>query len=229
MPPVAFAIAACCGCAPFPKPVRRILSLTEERLPPGAELGIGTLERDNGAHLARILWVGLPREKGECSMKSFLKSWALAAILTAALASVLAPHAAAQTGSISGTVLDLSGKPYSDVGIQAVNEQGAKQDAKTDSNGKYNIQGLRPGIYTVTVVAFPPPNDKQQPYPIGRVQVQNGEEAKMDVNFKEVLAKQGAAVQEQAKKAEEAKVKLEGLKVHFNAGNALIDQEKQVK
>jgi tetratricopeptide (TPR) repeat protein len=162
-------------------------------------------------------------------MKSFLKSWALAAILTAALASVLAPRAAAQTGSISGTVLDLSAKPYSDVGIQAVNEQGAKQDAKTDSDGKYSIHGLRPGIYTVTVVAFPPPNDKQQPFPIGRVQVQNGEEAKMDVNFKEVLAKQGAAVQEQAKKAEEAKAKLEGLKAHFNAGNAIIDQEKQVK
>jgi tetratricopeptide (TPR) repeat protein len=162
-------------------------------------------------------------------MKSFLKSWALAAILTAALASVLAPRAAAQTGSISGTVLDLSAKPYSDVGIQAVSEQGAKQDAKTDSNGKYSIPNLRPGIYTVTVVAFPPPNDKQPPYPIGRVQVRNGEEAKMDVNFKEVLAKQGAAVQEQAKKAEEAKAKLEGLKAHFNAGNALIDQEKQVK
>jgi tetratricopeptide (TPR) repeat protein len=162
-------------------------------------------------------------------MKSFLKSWALAAILTAALASVLAPRAAAQTGSISGTVLDLSAKPYSDVGIQAVSEQGAKQDAKTDSNGKYSIPNLRPGIYTVTVVAFPPPNDKQPPYPIGRVQVQNGEEAKMDVNFKEVLAKQGAAVQEQVKKAEEAKAKLEGLKAHFNAGNAIIDQEKQVK
>ena len=162
-------------------------------------------------------------------MKRFLKSWALAAILMAALASVLAPRAAAQTGSISGTILDLSGKPYSDVGVQAVSEQGAKQDAKTDSNGKYSIHGLRSGIYTVTVVAFPPPNDKQQPYPIGRVQVQSGEDAKMDVNFKEVLAKQGAAVQEQAKKAEEAKAKLEGLKAHFNAGNALIDQEKQVK
>jgi len=162
-------------------------------------------------------------------MKSFLKWWALAAILTAALASVIAPRAAAQTGSISGTVLDLSAKPYSDVGIQAVSEQGAKQDAKTDSNGKYSIPNLRPGIYTVTVVAFPPPNDKQPPYPIGRVQVQNGEEAKMDVNFKEVLAKQGAAVQEQVKKAEEAKAKLEGLKAHFNAGNAIIDQEKQVK
>jgi len=45
-------------------------------------------------------------------MKRFLKSWALAAILMAALASVLAPRVAAQTGSISGTILDVSGKPW---------------------------------------------------------------------------------------------------------------------
>jgi len=36
-------------------------------------------------------------------------------------------------------------------------------------------------------------------------------------------------VQEQLKKNEEAKTKIEGLKAHFNAGNTLIDQEKQAK
>ena len=50
---------------------------------------------------------------------------------------------------------------------------------------------------------------------------------KVDLNFKDVVAKQGAAAQEQVKKVEEAKSKMEGLKAHFNAGNALIDQEKQ--
>jgi tetratricopeptide (TPR) repeat protein len=59
--------------------------------------------------------------------------------------------------------------------------------------------------------------------------VQTGEDAKVDLNFQEIVAKQGAAAQEQVKKAEEAKGKLEGLKAHFNAGNALIDQEKQAK
>jgi len=162
-------------------------------------------------------------------MKRFYKSWALAAVVAAALIFVLAPGAAAQNGSISGTVMDLAGKPYGDVGIQTVNDQGVKQDTKTDSNGKYSFHSLRPGIYTVTVVAFPPPNDKQQPYPITQVQVKSGEDAKADVNFKEVLAKQGAAVQEQAKKQEEARSKMEGLKAHYNAGIALIDQEKQVK
>src|SRR5206468_4021801 len=170
---------------------------------------------------------GSPREKGECSMKSFLKSWALAAILMVALASVLAPRAAAQTGSIAGTILDVNGNPWPEVVIRSVSDQGAKQETKTDSAGKYNLPNLRAGIYTVFVV-FPPPNDKQAPYEV-KCRVQSGEEAKVDLNFKDIVAKQGSAAQEQVKKAEEAKAKLEGLKAHFNAGNALIDQEKQVK
>jgi len=160
-------------------------------------------------------------------MKSFLKSWALAAILMVALASVLAPRAAAQTGSIAGTILDVNGNPWPEVVIRSVSDQGAKQETKTDSAGKYNLPNLRAGIYTVFVV-FPPPNDKQAPYEV-KCRVQSGEEAKVDLNFKDIVAKQGSAAQEQVKKAEEAKAKLEGLKAHFNAGNALIDQEKQVK
>jgi tetratricopeptide (TPR) repeat protein len=160
-------------------------------------------------------------------MKRCLKSWTLAAMLMATLASVLAPRAAAQAGSISGTILDVTGKPWADVGIRAVSEQGAKQETKTDSAGKFSLPNMRSGIYTVFLI-FPPPNDKQAPYEV-KLRVQSGEEAKADVNFKEVVEKQGAAAQEQVKKAEEAKNKIEGLKAHFNAGNALIDQEKQTK
>jgi len=160
-------------------------------------------------------------------MKSFLKSWTLAAILMGALTSVLAPRAAAQTGSIGGTILDVNGNPWAEVVIRSVSDQGAKQETKTDSAGKYSLPNLRAGIYTVFVV-FPPPNDKQAPYEV-KCRVQAGEEAKVDLNFKDIVAKQGSAAQEQVKKAEEAKAKLEGLKAHFTAGNALIDQEKQVK
>ena len=159
-------------------------------------------------------------------MKRFYKSWALAAILVAALASALAPQAAAQ-GSVSGTIMDVNGKPWADVLIRAVSDQGAKQETKTDSAGKFSLPNLRAGIYTIFIV-FPPPNDKQAPYE-AKCRVQSGEDAKVDINFQDVVAKQGAAAQEQVKKVEEAKSKLEGLKAHFNAGNALIDQEKQAK
>jgi len=162
-------------------------------------------------------------------MKILNKSVVLAAILIAAFASVPVPRAAAQSGSISGQILDVNAKPWVGLTVQAVSDQGAKQEAKTDNDGKYSIGNLRTGIYTVTITAFPPPNDKQPPFEMAKVRVGSGEEAKADANFKDIMAKQGAAVQEQMKKNEEAKAKFEGMKGHFNAGNTILEQEKAAK
>ncbi len=162
-------------------------------------------------------------------MKLFNKSGALAAILVLGLGCVLAPRAAAQMGSISGQILDINGKPWAGLTVRAVSDQGAKQEAKTDNDGKYSIPNLRSGIYMVTVAAFPPPNDKQPPYEMAKVRVASGEDAKADANFKEIMAKQGAAAQEQIKKQEEAKTKFEGMKAHFSAGTAILEQEKAAK
>jgi tetratricopeptide (TPR) repeat protein len=157
-------------------------------------------------------------------MKLFNKSGALAAILLAALVCVLSPGAAAQTGTIRGQIMDVTGKPWANITIQAVSDQGAKSETKTDESGNYAIRNLRAGIYSVFVV-LPEPN---KPYE-SKCRVQSGEEAKVDLNFKDVVAKQGAEAQEQVKKAEEAKQKFEGLKAHFAAGNTLLDQEKAAK
>lgn len=161
-------------------------------------------------------------------MKTLRKSWALFATLAAA--TVFAPGAKAQgNGSISGTILDVSGKPWVGLTVESVSEQGAKQDVTTDTDGRYSIRNLRSGIYTVTIVKFPPPNDKQAPIVVNKLQVQTDTEAKADMNFKDVLAKQGTAAQEQVKKQAEEKQKFEGMKTHFNAGTALLAQEKQAK
>ena len=162
-------------------------------------------------------------------MKISNKAVVLAAILTAAFASAMAPRAAAQTGSISGQILDVNSKPWVGLTVQAVSDQGAKQEAKTDNDGKYSIRNLRTGVYTVTITAFPPPNDKQPPYDMAKLKVGSGEDEKADANFKDIMAKQGAAVQEQVKKNEEAKAKFEGMKAHFTAGNGLLEQEKAAK
>ena len=162
-------------------------------------------------------------------MKILNKSGMGAAILAAALFSVLAPRASAQTGTIGGQIMDVNGKPWAGLTVQAVSDQGAQQTAKTDTDGKYNIPGLRSGIYTVTITAFPPPNDKQPPYEFAKVRVESGGEAKADANFKDIMAKQGVAAQEQVKKQEEAKAKFEGMKAHFLAGNAILEQEKAAK
>lgn len=163
-------------------------------------------------------------------MKTFRKSWALAAVIAAALICTLAPHANAQNnGSIVGTILDINGKPWYNLTVQTVSEQGAKQEAKTDQEGKYAFRNLRAGIYTVTITAFPPPNEKQAAVEVGKLRVTSGEEARADMDFKEILAKQGAAAQEQVKKQAEEKQKFEGMKAHFTAGTALLEQERKAK
>jgi tetratricopeptide (TPR) repeat protein len=81
----------------------------------------------------------------------------------------------------------------------------------------------------VTIITFPPPNEKQAAVPMGQLRVTSGEEAKADMNFKDVVAKQGAAAQEQVKKQEEEKQKFEGMKAHFTAGTALLEQERKAK
>ena len=158
-------------------------------------------------------------------MKSSHKSWVFAAMMLAVLASVLAPRSAAQGDcTIKGQILDVAGKPWVDMGVQAVSDQGAKTETKTDKDGNYVFPHLRAGVYSVFVL-LPAPN---KPYE-GQVRLSSGQEAPVNFDFKEIMGKQGAAVQEQLKKNEEAKSRIEGLKAHFNAGNALIDQEKQAK
>jgi tetratricopeptide (TPR) repeat protein len=153
----------------------------------------------------------------------------LAGLIFGLVISVLAPAASAQTGSISGVIVDVNAKPWAGLTVQAVSEQGFKQEAKTDADGRYTIRGLRPGAYDVSVTAFPPPNDKQPAFQISKLRVQNGEDAKADANFKEILAKQGAAAQEQAKKQEEERQKFQGMKAHFDAGIGFLNQAGQAK
>jgi tetratricopeptide (TPR) repeat protein len=158
-------------------------------------------------------------------MKSFHKSCVFAAIVLAALAGVFTPRAAAQgDGVIRGQIMDIVGKPWADLTVQAINDQGAKQETKTDKDGNYAIRNLRSGIYLMHVLL----PGQAQPFE-DRVQVQGGNEAKKDFNFKELASKQGAEYQEALKKNEEAKKSLEGLKAHVTAGDALIAQERQVK
>jgi tetratricopeptide (TPR) repeat protein len=163
-------------------------------------------------------------------MKRLGKSMLLAVILAGALVTILTPKAAAQTGSIAGTILDSTGKPWYGLTVECVSEQGAKVEAKTDVEGRFTIRNLRPGVYTLTITVFPPPNEKQPPFRLGQLKATSGEETKMpDMNFKEFLAKQGTEAAEKAKKETEEKAKFEGMKAHFAAGAAFLVQEQKAK
>ncbi len=59
--------------------------------------------------------------------------------------------------------------------------------------------------------------------------VPGGNDTVADLNFKDIVAKQGAQYTEAVKKQEEEKKKIETLKAHYDAGVAIIDQMKQLK
>jgi len=152
-------------------------------------------------------------------------TWVLASCIALAMAGVCVPRSVAQMdGVISGQILDITGKPWANMGIEAVGEQGTKSETKTDSSGNFTIRGLRNGVYTVSVI-LPAPN---KPYEI-KVRVSGPDTQKVNVNFKDVAGKQGAEYAEQQKKAEEQKQKFQGMKQHFDAGLGFLNQAGQAK
>ena len=155
-------------------------------------------------------------------------NWLRAALLVAAaaLAVITPPRAAAQMdGSLSGNVMDVAGKPWVAMTIDAVSDQGAKLTTKTDKDGHYSFHNMRAGVYSVTI-ELPAPN---KPYEFAQVKISSGETPNVNVNFKDVVAKQGSAASEQVKKQEEDKQKFAGMKQHFEAGIADLTQAQTAK
>ena len=135
-------------------------------------------------------------------MKKYLHSWTLNLCALAFVLSILVPRAAAQgDGSVRGQIMDVAGKPWPEIGVDLVTDQGAKVSTKTDKDGNYSFRNLKSGVYKL-FVQLPAPN---KPYE-SAVQVQGGSEAKANLNFKDIVAKQGSQYAEQAKKAEEEKL-----------------------
>jgi tetratricopeptide (TPR) repeat protein len=152
------------------------------------------------------------------------KSLAVSMVLFLALMCAFAPKAAAQDGAVSGQILDVAGKPWVELGIQAVSDQGAKADTKTDKDGNFTFHGLRNGIYTIAV-QLPAPN---KPYEV-KIRVSGSDTPKVSLNFKDIVAKQGSEYAEQQKKQEEEKQKFQGMKAHFDAGVGFLNQAGQTK
>jgi tetratricopeptide (TPR) repeat protein len=158
-------------------------------------------------------------------MKRFGQSWALAGLAFALLFAAWAPRAAAQDGAISGQIMDVAGKPWAEIPVQIVSDQGTKSDTKTDKNGKYSFNHLRSGEYTISLTL----PGQAEPYLPGKVKVGAGQTVPVDLNFKDIVGKQGKEYEAAKQKQEEEKQKFQGLKQHFDAGTAALDEAKQAK
>lgn len=158
-------------------------------------------------------------------MKRFAYSWALAGLAWAMLLATWAPRSAAQDSGIAGQILDVAGKPWADIPVQIVSDQGAKSETKTDKNGKYSFNSLRSGEYTISVIL---PGQKE-PYVPGKVKTGAGQTVPVDLNFKDIVGKQGKEFEAAKQKQDEEKQKFQGMKAHFEAGAVALDQAKQAK
>src|SRR5437763_1885674 len=97
-----------------------------------------------------------------------------------AVAALLAVPGFAQTGNITGKVLDVDGKPLSGATI-SIDRQGISQhfEVKTDKQGQYIHAGLPTGQYKVSVM-----KDGKVATTNERVTVSFGGDAKTDFDLK---------------------------------------------
>jgi tetratricopeptide (TPR) repeat protein len=158
-------------------------------------------------------------------MLNLWKAYALAALLTLGLACFAVPKAAAQEGKVSGNIIDFDGKPWADLPVTIKSDQGTTQETKTDTAGKYQFLNLKSGKYTV-VVKVP---QVKEPFTTV-LEVHSGTETPpANYNFKQILEKQNPEVAAQLKKQTEEKAKYTGMKLHFDQGMALLEQERTAK
>ena len=134
-------------------------------------------------------------------MKRLGKSMLLAVLLAGALVTILTPNAAAQTGSIVGTILVFQWEAMVSTDHRSLKRPRREGGGK---NGR-GRQICHPQSSAWSVYfddyTFPPPNDKQPAFHLGQMKATSGEETKMpDMNFKELYAKAGAEAAEKTKK-----------------------------
>jgi tetratricopeptide (TPR) repeat protein len=146
-------------------------------------------------------------------MKRLIPAWAALAV-----ALLLPAIAAAQEARVSGQVFDKDGKPWAGVSVQIKSESGTSFTLKTDKDGKFSQIGLTPGVYTFIL------NDEAaglKDY-TEQHQIQGGQENRITINFKKIIAQQAAAHPEEEKKREEEASKFQAMKTHVDTGIAAL-------
>jgi tetratricopeptide (TPR) repeat protein len=147
----------------------------------------------------------------------------LLTLATLLLAAAL-PAAAQFSSKIEGEVRDLEGKPFPDVIVRLKNvDKGQTAEVKTDKHGRYQAPNLQSGIWELNFFVIRD-GKEQKAYGPTRIRVATGAEERLDVNFKELMAKQSLEQKEEMKRQEEEKNKFETMRMHFDSGRAALDE-----
>jgi tetratricopeptide (TPR) repeat protein len=151
---------------------------------------------------------------------------ALLALIAASLAAWMAPAAYAQNATLSGTVLDLTGKPYPDVTLSIKSVETNKEiKVTTDAKGHYTAPGLAGGTYNVDLKGKDKDQKEELLYQTG-LKLTAGTSPTFDINLKELQEQGKLAAIEAIKKQQEAEQQFQALKTHYDAGIAAITQMK---
>ena len=140
-----------------------------------------------------------------------------------AVALLLPTIAAAQDVRVTGQVLDRDGKPWAGLTVVIKSDSGRSFTLKTDNQGKFSQIGLTPGVYSVSV-NLP---GQQQPY-TEKHQFSSGEDNDVTINFKSIVAQQGANPEQEKKQAEAAN-QFKNMKAHVDAGVAALSSAEDVR
>jgi tetratricopeptide (TPR) repeat protein len=151
---------------------------------------------------------------------------AMLALVAGPLAAWMVPVAYAQNATLSGTVFDLTGKPYPDVSIVMKSVETSKEtDVVTDAKGHYSAPGLAAGTYNVDLKTKDKDGKDYLLYQTG-LKLAAATTPTFDVNLKELQEQGKLAAVEAIRKQQEAEVQFQALKTHYDAGLAAITTMK---
>jgi tetratricopeptide (TPR) repeat protein len=125
---------------------------------------------------------------------------------------------------VSGDMRDVNGNLSPNVTVTFTNSTTRQSyDTVTDGRGHFVRGGLPAGNYSVTFTF-----QRQVVYETVLV-LTAGQEATLDVNFKELKAKQEEDAEKSAKEAAEKRAKFAAMKTRFDAGNTALDAAKATR
>jgi tetratricopeptide (TPR) repeat protein len=123
-----------------------------------------------------------------------------------------------------GEMRDVAGNTSANVTVTFVNSTTKQSfDTVTDGRGLFRRGGLPAGNYSVTFTF-----NREVVYETVLV-LSPGQQATLNVNFKELQAQQAAEAEEAAKKAAEAREKFAKMKVRFDAGNTALEAARATR